>query len=125
VGAPAPAGSYSPRKKDSMAITVTNEPLNFGGLGMTGGRRFRLSTIDFDSSYPSNGEAVTAADFDLPVAIEAIILAGVTDGAATCFNAVYDAENSKIIVMNADDALEAGNEDDLSGVSMKFLVIGY
>jgi hypothetical protein len=55
--------------------TVTNEPLNFGGLGMTGGRRFRLSTLDFSATgYPLAGEPVVAADFDLPVAIEAIML---------------------------------------------------
>jgi hypothetical protein len=108
-----------------MALTITNEPLNFGGLGMTGGRRFRLSTVDFDSSYPTGGEAVTAANFDLPVAIEAVMLVAITDGADVALDAVFDAENSKIIVHAFDDALEADNATDLSGVSAKFLVIGY
>ena len=108
-----------------MALAFTNKPINWGGLGTVGGLRFRLTTIDFDNSYPSNGEAVTKSDFNFPVAILALVLVGITDGAATCFNAVFDAENSKIIVMNADDGLEAGNTDDLSGVSMKFLAIGY
>jgi len=108
-----------------MALTFTNEPLNFGGLGMVGGRRFRLCTIDFDGDYQDKGYSVTATDFDLPTAIEAVTLAGITDGAATCFNAVFDAEGSTIIVINADDALEAADEDDLTGVSMKFFVVGH
>lgn len=108
-----------------MALTVTNEPLNFGGLGMTGGRRFRLSTVDFDSSYPAGGEPVTAANFDLPVAIEAVILAGCTDGAASVAGIVFDAENSKLIVYDAADGEVFADTTDLSGVSAKFLVIGY
>jgi hypothetical protein len=108
-----------------MSLTFTNEPLNFGGLGAVGGRRFRLTTIDFDTSYPTGGEPVSISDLDFPSAIESIVLVGITDGASTCFNAVFDAENSKIVVMNADDGLEAGSTDNLSGVSMKFFVIGY
>jgi len=105
--------------------TVTNEPLNFGGLGMTGGRRYRLSTVDFPTGYPTGGEPVEASDFDFPVKIEALVPVGVTDGADARMNAVFDAENSKIIVMDADDGLETANAVDLTGSSFKFLAIGY
>ena len=108
-----------------MAITVTNDPINFGGLGMTGGRRFRFSTVDFDVSYPTGGEPVTAADFDFPTAISGLMLVAITDGADVALDAAFDSENSKIIVTAFDDALEADNATDLTGVSMKFLAIGY
>lgn len=105
--------------------TVTNEPLNFGGLGMTGGRRFRLSTLDFSAGYPTGGEPVVIADFDFPVAIEALVLVAITDGADVAQNFIFDAENVKIICIAADDGLQADNATDLSGVSAKFLAIGY
>lgn len=108
-----------------MALTVTNEPIRIqGGLGALGGRRVRLATVDFDTSYPTGGEAVTAADFDLPVAIEAVILAGITDGADAVHFCTFDAENSKIMC-HAPGGAQIGNATDLSGVSAKFLVIGY
>ena len=106
--------------------TVTNEPLNFGGLGMTGGRRFRLSTLDFAATgYPLAGEPVLASDFNLHVAIEAIMLVGITDGADVVIDAVFDAENSKIILVDIADGLPLAAATDASGVSAKFLVIGY
>lgn len=106
--------------------TVTNEPLNFGGLGMTGGRRFRLSTLDFAATgYPLAGEPVLASDFDLPSAIESISLSGITDGAAAVIGAVFDAENSKIILVDIADGLPLAADTDASGVSIKFFVVGY
>ena len=109
-----------------MALAFSNDPIRVqGGLGALGGRRLKLSTIDFDSSYPTGEEAVTKANFDLPGAIEGIVLVAITDGADVAQNVIFDQENSKLIVIAAGDGLEADNATDLSGVSAKFLVIGY
>jgi hypothetical protein len=106
--------------------TVTNKPLNFGGLGMTGGRRYRLSTLDFVDLYPTGGEPVNIADFDFPVIIEALVLVGITsDRDNAALNLVFDLEHSTIICTAVDDGLECDNTTDLSGLSAKFLAIGY
>ena len=105
--------------------TITNEPLNFGGLGMTGGRRFRLSTVNFAATgYLALGEPVVIADFNFPVKIEALVLVGITDGATVAINCIFDAENAKLILL---DLLGVPIVDavDVSGVSCKLLAIGY
>jgi hypothetical protein len=91
---------------------------------MVGGRRFRIATIDFDTSYPTGGEAVTAANFDLPTAITGIALLGITDGADVVHFTTFDAENSKILC-HAPGGAQIADTTDLSGVSAKYLVIGY
>ena len=105
--------------------TITNEPLNFGGLGMTGGRRFRLSTVDFAATaYEALGELVLASEFDFPTAIESVAFGGITDGATVAINCVFDAENSKLILLDL-LGVPIVDSTDVSGVSCKLFVIGY
>ena len=108
-----------------MALSFTIDQINVqGGAGALGGIRPKFVTIDFDDAYPAGGEAVTASNFKLN-AISGIVLISITDGAAVAQNIVFDGENSKLIVVAADDGLEADADTDLTGVSAKFLVLGY
>ena len=102
-----------------MALTVAK--LFDDGVGVVQGTGRVTGTvlITFDSSYPTGGEAITAAAIDANYdTIEALWPVGVYDGAATAHLFVWDQQNGKIIAY--DVTAEIGNTTDLSGVIVRF-----
>jgi hypothetical protein len=113
-----------------MALTVTvNEHFNFGS------RQAVVASITFDSSYPTNGEALTAAQLHLG-RINIVLPESTSD-----YWFEYDYTNSKLKAFtNAAEAVvyttatlgttttigvaEVGNGVNLSSVSTRVLVIG-
>lgn len=93
--------------------------------GGTAGLRMKVKTVTFDSSYPTGGEALTAADFGL----SSIVWAHASNASGYVFS--YDYTNSKLLAYrgdndNAADApmIEVANAVNLSAVATRVTVIG-
>jgi len=72
---------------------------------MKGGMRWRIVDVTFDASYPTGGEAVTAANFGLDTAIYGMFFCGTIGGCVP----EWDDTNSKIMAYYADyDAASDG-----------------
>lgn len=88
-------------------------------------QRFAVAAITFDSSYPTGGESLTAATYNM-TRIEAVVK--IYDDDKYMYN--FDVPNQKLMVLNfnydASDgpAQEIGNGTDLSGLNGRFLLIG-
>lgn len=110
-----------------MALTLDlhEDRSTAGKRFVIGDRRLVLAEVTFDSSYPTGGEAVTAADFGLDTQIDTVIPSQpVTPGKKVA----YDHENSKLVVY-AEDATsgvhaEAASASDQSTLSVRVTVIG-
>ena len=104
-----------------MALTVTIQKRS-----TFGNKRVRTVDIAFDSSYPTNGEALTASDLGLSV-VDLVI-----PSPKSGYVFEYDYANSKIKAYYADyDAasdgalIEVANATDLSGVTgVRLLAMG-
>ena len=96
-----------------MALTITSRRVI-----NTKDARVIAATIAFDNSYPTGGEAVTAAELGLDSTIDAVIVT--TGGSDTV---VYNRSTGKLQIFTA-DGTEATNASDQSAVSRDALVIG-
>lgn len=105
-----------------MALTISNDSNVDGWLmkHIKDDMKLVHATITFDNSYPTGGEAVTAANFGLS-SIHTVIPYP-TDQSGT-YVAVWDGTNSKIKMMSA-LGTEVSNGTDLSSVKLDVLVIG-
>lgn len=86
-----------------MALTFTEQY-----RGVVSDRRVWRGTVTFDSSYPTGGEAVTAADFGFDVSIETVIVGSNDEAGVSCR---WDGANSK---------LKLFDEDNTSGIEAEF-----
>jgi hypothetical protein len=103
----------------AVSCSVTFLPIPEGTLR---GRKCGFADITFDSSYPTGGEAIAAADLKLATAIELLIHAGGdADGNAHQF--VHDRTNGKILAYTA--GAEVANTTDLSTLTPRFFFLGY
>lgn len=100
-----------------MAVSVTVNDRDVWGK-----HHVRWATITFDSSYPTGGEAVTAANFELSELKNVLVTNPSIDDAAIT-SAIWDATNSKIIVID-EAGLQEGNTTDLSSTTLKVIAIG-
>lgn len=102
-----------------MALTVTIDDRD-----VWGSHQIRWGNIAFDNSYPTGGEAVTAADFQLSELKEVVVHSA--DDAK--YRPVYDDTNSKIKLYVEDGTsgieAEAANASDQSAVNVRYQVIG-
>lgn len=104
-----------------MALTVTSlEKAKLSRL------RLNVVRVTFDSSYPTGGESLTAAQLGLNKVTVVIPLT------ASGYVGEYDLTNSKLKAFygdnnNASDGplVEVANTTDLSAVTMNLVVIGY
>lgn len=97
-----------------------------------GNKRVRIVDFTFDSSYPDNGEALSASDIGLRQ-IDAVIPCGParkSDG-SLAVPVSYDHTNSKLLAYwgdnnNAADAplIEVADTTDLSTYAVKLICIG-
>lgn len=103
-----------------MALTIT-ERERF----VAGDRTFVAATVTFDSSYPTGGEAIAAADFGLRSHIDWVI-PNKPDVATK--DVWWDRANSKLMILVEDGTsgieAQAANASDQSAVDVEVLVIG-
>lgn len=105
-----------------MALTLTK----VGRANVIGNRDCVIVDVTFDSSYPSGGESLTAADLGLSK-IE-FVSPGVTD---TGYVTRYDYVNSKLLAYDSDYStstdgpLQETGATNLSTADVRLVVIGY
>tara|TARA_R100000084_G_scaffold105454_1_gene62892 strand:- start:92 stop:415 length:324 start_codon:yes stop_codon:yes gene_type:complete len=106
-----------------MALTITNPGTSRDVQGVMGDIRYTIKDITFDDSYPSNGEAITAADFGLEE-IFIVLISQKSDGYVTQFD--YSNSKFEIYEAGADGAAldELGNTADASGIAIRCLILG-
>lgn len=107
-----------------MALSVSIIKSNSVGV-----QRMTLATVTFDSSYPTGGEALVAADFGL-TKIEAVIPAGpARSSTPEALPVSFDAANDKLLafrVDQADDVFEqVPDTTNLSAYSVVLMALGY
>jgi len=90
-----------------MALTFTE-----AHKGVQGAVRVWEGTVTFDSSYPTGGEAVAAADFGFNTEILTVLPVSDTGAEVTA----WDSANSKVLVYTA-DGTQASNASDQSAVT--------
>ena len=107
-----------------MALTITIEQQFY----ISGGPSIRIGTITFDDSYPTGGEAITAANLNFSGGITNLIAEPSLGG----YVPVWDKTNSKIKVLYGDynnsadgPLIEVPNAADLSTVTVRFIAFGY
>jgi len=98
-----------------MALTVVQTEKNLRYGNQAGGC---VAEITFDSSYPTNGESLTATQ--LGVTSLSYVKADDTDN----YTFVYNYTNSKLKAFVRATGAEAANQTDLSAVVTNVLVIG-
>lgn len=108
-----------------MALTLTNKRRWSVGP-------YRMVTADatFDSSYPTGGESLTAADLAL-LRLDTVVLTPAVNATPVAAVLRYDAANSKVLAYQADGG-EAGlaslkqvaDTTDLSAYSFQIVGIG-
>ena len=115
-----------------MALTISRVS---GADHVEGNTKVRVRTITFDSSYPTGGESLTAADFGLRRLFE-VRPHGLfrTSSGTTAISVDYDHTNSKLLAYRGIDPANAGgaqvpwqevaNTTDLSAFSGRVTAIG-
>ena len=108
-----------------MAITITTPSGAHTGAAISGGTasKFTIKRIQFDDSYPTGGESVSAGDLGF-TAIHMVVC----DTESSGYVAQYDYTNGKIEIYEAGaDAAaldEVANTTDLSAVYVRVLAYG-
>tara|TARA_R100001082_G_scaffold23708_2_gene11581 strand:+ start:1168 stop:1500 length:333 start_codon:yes stop_codon:yes gene_type:complete len=108
-----------------MALSITTPSGAHTGPAVSGGTpsKFTIKRIQFDDSYPTGGESLTAGDLGF-TDIHAVMIDTETSG----YVAQYDYSNEKVEVYEAgaDGAAldEVGNTADLSAVYIRVVAFG-
>ena len=102
-----------------MALTITNSRPNQPRTSVMGDRRAFVGQITFDSSYPTGGEVLTAAEVGLTRITHVDVAA--KGGTETV---VWDHVNSKLQIFTA-DGVEALNATNASTIVAHVQVFGY
>jgi hypothetical protein len=106
-----------------MALTIAKT-----ASGVMGDKRYFLGTVAFDASYPTGGEAVTAAELEFQLQVDAVIINAQSSLVPTKVVS-YDPSTGKLVI-NVEDGTsgimaEAGNASDQSGVvDVQFIAFG-
>ncbi len=99
-----------------MAVSVT-----VNDIDVWGSHQIRWATVTFDSSYPTNGEPITAADFNLSE-IKNMMVA-MPDVGDTMAGMYWDGSASTIVAVEQTGA-EVASTHDIDGRTVEVLVIG-
>ena len=107
-----------------MALTFTKQ-----AAGVIGDKRYWLGTVAFDSSYPTGGEALTAANFEFQVAVEGVLV-GASSSLVFTKKVSFDPSTDKLVIGVEDGTTgieaEAANASNQSGVvDVQIFAIGY
>lgn len=90
---------------------------------VVGNKRQSVAEVTFDSSYPTGGESVTAAQLGLSKVDYALCNIIAVGGTVDVAEAFYDKANSKIKVFDQTPA-EVANTADLSTLSVRIVAWG-
>ena len=101
-----------------MAVSIS-----IGDKAVLGNKRVTFSTVTFDSSYPTGGEPLTAADLGLSTVEYAVCNVNTVGGTQNVANVWYDKANSKIKVYDETPG-EASNTSDLSTLLVDVIAFG-
>lgn len=107
-----------------MAVTVT--AVGSGAYdGVVGNLRKTVSTVAFDSSYPTGGEPLTAADLRLSrVAYADVTISTTATTTVNVAQLAYDTTNSKILAFDETPA-EVANAANLAGYVAQIEAYGW
>ena len=105
----------------ALAITVPGNASDM--TGVPGNNKYVIKRVQFDSSYATNGEALTATTLGLE-SLHIMIISMEKSG----YVAQYDYSNEKVLLYEAgaDGAIldEVGNTTDVSAVYIRILAFG-
>lgn len=91
---------------------------------VTGHEKKTITDVTFDNSYPTGGEAVTAANLGLNNVYRAdAFVKSATGGGVNVANAFYNESTQKILVYDETPA-EAANTADLSNLVVRVVAYG-
>jgi hypothetical protein len=106
-----------------VGLTVADATTNKPGRTVFGDRYVRFQDITFDSSYPTGGEALTAANVGLKIGIDFISFERKTVG-GVAYSFEYDRTSGKLIAYVATTGAQVADTTDLSAVTIRAMVIG-
>ena len=89
-----------------MALTIANPQNARDTTGVPGDMKYTIKTITFDSSYPTGGESITAADVGME-SIALVLFSPDKNG----FVPQFDYTNSKIALYSAGADEETGLDE--------------
>ena len=96
---------------------------------VVGNKRMKIVDVTFDSSYPDNGEAITAANFGLRKVDQIICGPAVASDGSTAVLISWDRANSKLLAFEsgASGAVfpEKGGTESLDTYVAQLVVVGY
>lgn len=105
-----------------MALSITAATNDTRPSHVAGDLRMRFAKVTFDASYPTGGEAITAADFGL----NRIIFISVNSAANATQVVYWDEANSKLLIStDAGTPAQAANASDQSAVTVQLIVFGF
>lgn len=109
-----------------MAVAVAIDSMQDGGRSVSGGARIHRGTITFSGTYPTSGEPVTKASFDMPVVLDDLRIDPVKNGTPLEFTAAWDKTAATIFVFRT-GAVNAGAEQNPNAAfagSARFMAVG-
>ncbi|MGH9266731.1 MAG: hypothetical protein ACRD0D_00985 [Acidimicrobiales bacterium] len=105
-----------------MAVSITNL-----SVFVAGSKRMAVATVTFDSSYPTGGEPVTAANLGLAT-LDALFAADAVNATPANLTVRFDRTNAKLLVFRTGLLNAAGEQvpdtTDLSAFSTVVLAVG-
>src|SRR5688572_28466915 len=101
-------------------MTVTMDARAYDNLST---HRAVFGTITFDASYPTGGEALSAADLKNLGEIEKIIFEPASNGTPVIKHLKYDYVNQKVLVYDV-AGTQTADATDLSAYSAGFIAFG-
>jgi hypothetical protein len=112
-----------------MAIAITTGPV-VSTLSTTPNQRLSITTLTPDSSYPTGGYTVTAAQLGLSNIADALCNLSSSAANNTAVSATYNQATGKLMLWvaaaSAPDAVtEAASTANLSGTIIKVWALGY
>lgn len=109
-----------------MALTLARTANNPNTVPRNGGAiRFIPLQITFDSSYPTGGEAVTAAQLGLRGIYYVVPSVDTTGTYILTYNHTAGTTGGKFFVIVSATGAEVANEVDLAAIIFNVLVLGY
>jgi hypothetical protein len=99
-----------------MALTVSNKITT-----IFGNQRVTMAKVTFDNSYPTGGEPITPADFDLSIINH--VLVNAATGGARLFDWLRSGATDTLRVFTA-LGTQATNGSDQSAQSVNVMVVG-
>lgn len=111
-----------------MALTIATVA---GADHVAGNKRVKVRTVTFDSSYPTGGEPLTAADVGLKKLTQVIPHGPARNTAGTlAVNVAYDYTNSKLFAYEtagtvATPHAEVGNTESLDTYAVRVTFVGH